>query len=391
MFTVKKLADSLGVGPDVVRHYTALGLLEPAVNPWTGYRTYRGNDALLLGSDRSLRSLEFSLSEIQVFNAAPISGQIAQLEAREARLAAEIEALKLKADRLAKVKSFLEKARLCSGFVEAVSRPAIYSLYTLGNPRRDYAAARRIVPAWMARLPYIHLSIKVPKDELNDPDFDRPYSVELGVGVTEDYLGVSGLSVEPPVETVPAGRFLIIYLKTQDVLHLTPDELRPLREKAAALGLPFLNDSTGRLLAVEKTPEGPLLMEEGALQSAADARELAGRIGVDPEGLSSTLSAWDAAVKAGEDKAFGRKRPAQGFGGTLYAVRIEPMIQGTFGGVRTNTATEALAKDGSVLKGLYAVGECASAGLRGVNPQTANIVFGSIAGRNAARHAAAFK
>lgn len=67
------------------------------------------------------------------------------------------------------------------------------------------------------------------------------------------------------------------------------------------------------------------------------------------------------------------------------------MIQGTFGGVRTNTATEALSKDGSVLKGLYAVGECASAGLRGVNPQTANIVFGSIAGRNAARYAAAFK
>lgn len=124
MFTVKKLADSLGVGPDVVRHYTALGLLEPAVNPWTGYRTYRGIDALLLGSDRSLRSLEFSLSEIQAFNAAPISGQIAQLEAREARLAAEIETLKLKADRLAKVKSFLEKARLCSGFVEAVRRPA---------------------------------------------------------------------------------------------------------------------------------------------------------------------------------------------------------------------------------------------------------------------------
>lgn len=141
----------------------------------------------------------------------------------------------------------------------------------------------------------------------------------------------------------------------------------------------------------ERVKRMRLLMEEGALQSAADARELAGRIGVDPEGLSSTLSAWDAAVKAGEDKAFGRKRPAQGFGGTLYAVRIEPMIQGTFGGIRTNTAAEALAKDGSVLKGLYAVGECASAGLRGVNPQTANIVFGSIAGRNAARYAAAFK
>ena len=112
------------------------GLLEPAVNPWTGYRTYRGNDALLLGSDRSLRSLEFSLSEIQAFNAAPISGQIAQLEAREARLAAEIEALKLKADRLAKVKSFLEKARLCSGFVDR-AKPF---------PDRSKASSRRVFP-----------------------------------------------------------------------------------------------------------------------------------------------------------------------------------------------------------------------------------------------------
>ena len=81
---------------------------------------------------------------------------------------------------------------------------------------------------------------------------------------------------------------------------------------------------------------------------------------------------------------FGRANVKPAFGGSLYAAPISPMIQGTFGGVKTNAQTEALRPDGSVIPGLYAVGECAASGLRGLNPQTANAVFGSIAGRQAA-------
>lgn len=63
------------------------------------------------------------------------------------------------------------------------------------------------------------------------------------------------------------------------------------------------------------------------------------------------------------------------------------MIQGTFGGVKTNPDTEVLTSKNDVIPGLYAIGECAANGLRGVNPQTANVVFGSIAGRRSAAFA----
>lgn len=137
----------------------------------------------------------------------------------------------------------------------------------------------------------------------------------------------------------------------------------------------------------QKVKRIPELLEAGSAMKAETLKELAAKIGAAPAALEETLAAWRASVKAGEDKAFGRKALADGFEGAFYAAEIQPMIQGTFGGVKTNTKTEALRPDGSVLPGLYAVGECASAGLRGVNPQTANVVFGSIAGREAASFA----
>jgi succinate dehydrogenase/fumarate reductase flavoprotein subunit len=92
-------------------------------------------------------------------------------------------------------------------------------------------------------------------------------------------------------------------------------------------------------------------------------------------------------VKSGKDTEFNRRNPVDVFAGTLYAVPFRAKVQGTFGGVKTNENCEALRADGSVFPGLYAVGEAASCGLRGVNPQTANVVFGSIAGRKACAYA----
>ena len=99
-----------------------------------------------------------------------------------------------------------------------------------------------------------------------------------------------------------------------------------------------------------------------------------------------TLRRYEAMRKFGRDEDFGRGNLKEAFGGAWYAARIQPMIQGTFGGVMTNVRTQALTPEGRVFPGLYAVGECAAAGLRGLNPQTANAVFGSIAGREAAAY-----
>ncbi len=135
---------------------------------------------------------------------------------------------------------------------------------------------------------------------------------------------------------------------------------------------------------VNATPRLHELVRDGSILKADSLPALASLINVPLEALEKTLSTYKSAVDSGKDAAFGRKALSWSFGGAYYAARIEPMMQGTFGGVKTNVHTEVLTQAGKVIPGLFAVGECAAVGLRGVNPQTANIVFGSIAGQRAA-------
>ncbi len=129
------------------------------------------------------------------------------------------------------------------------------------------------------------------------------------------------------------------------------------------------------------------LLQEGTVFEAETLQELASKAGIDPAGLEAGVKRYREMLAAGKDADFGRPIGPNPFGGKYYAAEIQPWIQGTFGGVVTNVKTEALTPQGTVLPGLYVVGECASAGLCGVNPQTANAVFGSIAGRESARYA----
>lgn len=136
------------------------------------------------------------------------------------------------------------------------------------------------------------------------------------------------------------------------------------------------------VLAADKRLPG--LIAAGSIVKAVDAAALEMKTGINGKALADTIAAYTKLAETGKDPDFGRANVKPAFGGSLYAAPISPMIQGTFGGVKTNAQTEALRPDGSVIPGLYAVGECAASGLRGLNPQTANAVFGSIAGRQAA-------
>ena len=48
MLTVKKLADLLGLSPEVIRHYTHMGILKPVVNSGNNYKYYDEQDLLYL-------------------------------------------------------------------------------------------------------------------------------------------------------------------------------------------------------------------------------------------------------------------------------------------------------------------------------------------------------
>lgn len=251
MLTVSRLAETLGVNPDVVRHYTDIGLITPTVSRLNNYRYYDEADGLAVATVRVARSLEFSLPEARLFISRPVEEQMNLLLERETALDQEIAVLASKKARLQKIRQFLKKTELCTGIVEDVMRGPIWSLYTYGTSgviKHEAANAAK----WAEKFPFTHISLSLSKNELNDETFNGIYQVRLGFGITDEYAAQAGLDLAPPVESVPGGRFLILYLKTTDLFSLTADDFRPLLDKARELNVRFLNNTTGRLLAIEE-------------------------------------------------------------------------------------------------------------------------------------------
>ncbi|MGG0815640.1 flavocytochrome c [Paenibacillus alvei] len=122
---------------------------------------------------------------------------------------------------------------------------------------------------------------------------------------------------------------------------------------------------------------------------------LAKEMGVPADQLKSTLDTWNGAVKDKKDAEFGRTTGMDNelSAGPFYAIKIAPGIHYTMGGVKVNTNTEVVTKDGKSIPGLFAAGEVIG-GLHGQNRIGGNsvadiIIFGRQAGIKSADFAKA--
>ena len=130
-------------------------------------------------------------------------------------------------------------------------------------------------------------------------------------------------------------------------------------------------------------------------ETYADLAKAMGLEGDAVAAFEETMATWNAAVAAGEDAEFGRNNGMDADLSTapFYAIKIAPGIHHTMGGVKINTATEVIDTEGNVIPGLFAAGET-TGGVHGGNRIGGNavcdfVVFGGIAGTNAAEYALA--
>ena len=137
-------------------------------------------------------------------------------------------------------------------------------------------------------------------------------------------------------------------------------------------------------------------IEKGMAVQGDTYEALAEAMGVDTAAFAETMEKWNAAVAAGEDAEFGRNNgmDADLSVAPFYAIRIAPGIHHTMGGVKIDTATEVIDTEGKPIPGLFAAGET-TGGVHGGNRIGGNavcdfVVFGRIAGANAAAYAEAF-
>lgn len=151
-------------------------------------------------------------------------------------------------------------------------------------------------------------------------------------------------------------------------------------------------DSEGGFYAgVKELPPAELenLTSKGYLYVGGSLDELAKKAGIDPEGLKATVARYNELVAAGKDTDFEKDEVELPIGkAPFYCVPLSPTLHHTMGGLKINTEAQVLREDGSVIAGLYAAGEV-TGGIHGSNRVGGNaltdgVVFGRIAGKNAA-------
>ena len=121
--------------------------------------------------------------------------------------------------------------------------------------------------------------------------------------------------------------------------------------------------------------------------------DLAEKLDMDPAVLEQTISAYNEAVTTGTDSDQGRESLSNALeAGPFFAIPVTPGIHHTMGGLKINEKSEVLNQEGTHIQGLYAAGEV-TGGVHGGNRIGGNavldiVVFGRIAGQNAAEYSA---
>jgi 3-oxosteroid 1-dehydrogenase len=150
--------------------------------------------------------------------------------------------------------------------------------------------------------------------------------------------------------------------------------------------------------------------DAGTVHRAGTLAELADRIGVPGDALSTTIARFNGFARTGKDADFGRGDSAYDryYGdptlpnptldviekSPFYAIRVEAGDLGTKGGLVCDENSRVLRSDGSVIEGLYATGNTSASVMGNEYPGAGgtigpSIVFGYIAARHAAGRAAA--
>jgi fumarate reductase flavoprotein subunit len=133
------------------------------------------------------------------------------------------------------------------------------------------------------------------------------------------------------------------------------------------------------------------LFDAGLLLNAETPTELAGKLGINAEGLEQTIRECNTLAARAEKDAFGRVLP-QPLERPYYGIKVTVALYHTQGGLKVNPDGQVIRADGSVIPNLYAGGGTAvgvsGKGLEGYLP--GNGLLASLGlGMIAAEHAAA--
>lgn len=197
----------------------------------------------------------------------------------------------------------------------------------------------------------------------------------------KSYLIGEAVRGEGAIMVSNEGKRFVNELDTRDKVTAA---INTLPEKAATLV--FDSGVKSRAKAIEQYDKMGFVIKGDTIEDLAKA------LNVPADQLKATIDTWNKAVKDKKDSEFGRSTGMDNelSGAPYYAIKIAPGIHYTMGGIKINTNTEVLNKDGQPIAGLFAAGEV-TGGLHGENRIGGNsvaeiIIFGRQAGIKSAEY-----
>lgn len=132
-------------------------------------------------------------------------------------------------------------------------------------------------------------------------------------------------------------------------------------------------------------------IDKGYAEQGETYEELAKAMGTDESAFAATMDEWNSCVENKKDEKFGRTTFADKLDtAPYYAIKVQPGIHHTMGGLVIDTKAEVMNTDNKVIDGLFAAGEV-TGGVHGANRLGGNavadfVVFGRIAGSSASEY-----
>ncbi len=220
--------------------------------------------------------------------------------------------------------------------------------------------------------------------------------IKMGKAVGADIVDINQIQTHPTVEP-KTGEMLTEAVRGNGAILVGQDGKRFCNEmdtrdkvSAAILALPgkyayilWDQDVRDSLKIIET------YVKEGIVTEGATPEELAKKLDMDASALKATLELYAKDQAAKSDSQFGRpnmERPLTK--APYYATKILPAVHHTMGGLKIDTGAHVIDTKGNQIPGLYAAGEV-TGGVHGANRLGGNaqadiVVFGRIAGKNAA-------
>lgn len=243
---INELSKITFIHPETIRMYRNMGLLHPKKLE-NGYYEYSTQDFVSLVYLRKLREYNFSIEEIQEYEASSYQDLLQTLSHKEIELMQEIESLKNV------LKSITGEKRHISEVMHLQGNSA--SIIQSVDDKYDFYSNSSYFP--QQNIPSFYLNttnpIFISKDILNGPIEDKVIPIEVGIGTYKYMLDNYDIHAETlPVDyvLVPNGKQICQSLTLSSFTNINILDLKPMMSLAKKHHFTFISDTTGYLARI---------------------------------------------------------------------------------------------------------------------------------------------